>query len=149
MSEARKKALEARLDPRQRIAALLCVEREMTDEVERKSFDEIAEEVGVSRQSLYKWRTQNKTFIEYTNLLADDFLESKRARVYRQLMKLIDGPQPSVKGIQLYLQRHGLLTERQLIETKDVGSSRDNEDIAKEIAELDDLIGGDGPNENG
>ena len=112
----------------------------MTDEVERKSFDEIAEEVGVSRQSLYKWRTQNKTFIEYTNLLADDFLESKRARVYRQLMKLIDGPQPSVKGIQLYLQRHGLLTERQLIETKDAGSSRDNEDIAKELAELDDIL---------
>lgn len=149
MSESRKKALEARLDPRQRIAALLCVERELTDEVERKSFDEIAAEVGVSRQALYKWRTQNKTFIEYVNLLADDFLESKRARVYNRMMKLIDSDQPSVKALDLYMRRFGLLTDKSVVETKDSGPARTNEDIAQEIAELDDLIGGDGPNENG
>lgn len=140
MSDARKKALEARLDPRQKIAALLVVEREMTDETERKSYDEIADEVGVSRQALYKWRTQNKTFIDYVNLLADDFLESKRARVYNRMMKLIDSDQPSVKALDLYMRRFGLLTDKSVVETKDGAGGRGNDDIAKELAELDEML---------
>lgn len=140
MSTAKQRALEAKLDGRKKRAALLCVEREFADGDDRKSFDEIAEEIGIARKTLWEWRTQDKTFIEYVNLLADDFLASKRALVYRQLMKLIDGPQPSVKGIDLYLRRHGLLTERSVVETKEVGAARSDEDIAKEIAELDDLL---------
>lgn len=146
MSEARKKALEARLEPRQREAALLCVERELSDEKDRKSFDEIAAEVGVSRISLYKWRTQNKAFIDYVNLLCDDFLESKRAIVYRQLMKLIEGAQPSVKALDLYMRRHGLLTDKQVVETKESGAARSNEDIAAELEELDEILADEGGN---
>jgi hypothetical protein len=63
-------------------------------------------------------------------------------------MKLNEGSQPSVKGIDLYLRRHGLLTERQVVETKDGGSSRSNEDIAKDLEELDDLLTGDDANES-
>ncbi|MGF9711638.1 phBC6A51 family helix-turn-helix protein [Paenibacillus naphthalenovorans] len=142
MSNAKKRALEAKLDGRQKTAALACVEREFAETEARRSFDEIAEEAGVARKTLWEWRTQNKAFIDYVNLLADDFLESKRTLVYRQLMRLIDGPQPSVKGIDLYLRRHGLLTERQVVETKDIGGSRDNADIASELAELDELLDG-------
>ncbi|MFD1135594.1 phBC6A51 family helix-turn-helix protein [Paenibacillus urinalis] len=140
MADKRKAALEAKLDPRQVIAALKCVEREFTAESERVSFDEIADEVGVSRQSLYKWRTQNRAFIDYVNYLADEFLESERAYVYRQLMKTISGSQPSIKGIDLYFKRHGLITQNVSVETKDGGSARTNEDIAQEIAELDELL---------
>jgi hypothetical protein len=149
MSTARQKALEAKLTVKQREAALLCVERELAEDTEsRLTYDEIADRIGYSRKELWKWRTQNKAFIEYVNLLCDDFLESKRAIVYRQLMKLIEGSQPSVKGIDLYLRRHGLLTERQVVETKDGGSSRSNEDIAKDLEELDDLLTGDDANES-
>lgn len=140
MADKRKATLEAKLDPRQIIAALKCVEREFTAENERVSFDEIADEVGVSRQSLYKWRTQNRAFIDYVNYLADEFLESERAYVYRQLMKTISGSQPSIKGIDLYFKRHGLITQNVSVETKDGGSARTNEDIAQEIAELDELL---------
>lgn len=140
MSNAKKRALEAKLDGRQKVAALACVEREFAETENRPGFDDIADEVGVSRKTLWQWRTQNKAFIEYVNLLADDFLESKRTLVYRQLMRLIEGPQPSVKGIDLYLRRHGLLTERSVVETKEAGGSRDSADIASELAELDDLL---------
>lgn len=140
MSTAKQRALEAKLDARKKRAALLCVERDFAEGEERKSFDDIADEIGIARKTLWEWRTQDKSFIEYVNLLADDFLSAKRTLVYRQLMKLIDGPQPSVKGIDLYLRRHGLLTERTVVETKDGGNSRDNGDIAAELAELDDLL---------
>lgn len=137
----RKSALEAKLEARQIRAALMCVEREFAAEDERKGFDEIADDVGVSRQSLYKWRTQNRTFIDYVNLIADEMLESERAFVYRQLMKTISGPQPSIKGIDLYFKRHGLITNQIAVETKDAGGAKTNEDISAEIAELDALLG--------
>lgn len=140
MSDKRKAALEARLDGRQIKAALLCVEREFAAEEDRRGFDEIADEVGVSRQSLYKWRTQNRAFIEYVNYIADDFLASERAFVYRQLMKTISGAQPSIKGIDLYFKRHGLITQNIAVETKDVGAARTNEELAAELEELDELL---------
>jgi hypothetical protein len=147
MSDSRKKSLEAKLDARQIKAALLCVQREFSEEKDRMTFDEIADEVGVTRNSLYEWRTQKRAFIDYVNYLSDDFLAGYRAMVYRQLMKAIDGPQPSIKAIDLYFRRHGLITERQIVETKDVTAAvGSNEDIAKDIADLDDLLT-DGPAE--
>lgn len=139
---SRKKQLEAKLDPRKRHAALLLVERDLTDDLggERKTMDEIAAEVGVSRQAIHNWNTQDRNFIEYKNLLADDFLDAKRSLVYRQLMKLIEGPQPSVKAIDLFMRRHGLLTDRSIVETKEISGGRSNEDIAKELDELDELL---------
>jgi hypothetical protein len=135
---SRKKQLEAKLSIKQREAALLLVERELGDE--SRTLDEIAQELGMSVRGLYKWRTQNKDFIDYVNLLADEFLESKRAVVYRQMMRLIEGPQPSVKALDLYMRRHGLLTDKQVVETRDANSTNSNEDIAKEIEELDELL---------
>lgn len=140
MADKRKAALEAKLDGRQIRAALMCVEREFAAEEDRKSFDEIADEVGVSRQSLYKWRTQNRAFIDYVNYLADDFLASERAFVYRQLMKSIGGAQPSIKGIDLFFRRFGLITQQVAVETKDSGAAKSNDELAAELEELDELL---------
>lgn len=139
----RKKQLESKLDARQRMAALLVVERELSETATRKNFDEIAAEVGISVDGLYKWRTQNKTFIEYVNVLADEFLESKRAVVYRQMMKLIEGSQPSVKALDLYFRRHGLLTDKTVVEQSDGSGGRSNDDIERELSELDELLSDD------
>lgn len=136
----KKSALEAKLTPKQREAALLVVERELSEVNERRTFEDIAAELGMTREALWKWRTQNKDFIEYVNLLADEFLEAKRALVYRQLMKLIEGPQPSVKAIDLYMRRHGLLTDKQVVETKEVGGTTNPADIERELEELDELL---------
>lgn len=139
----RKKRLESQLDVRQRKAALLLIERDFAEgDGERITHEQIAEACGVTRKTLFNWRTQNKAFIEYTNIVADEFLESKRSSVYRQLMKLIEGSQPSVKGIDLYLRRHGLLTDKTIVEQTDVSGGRSNGDIEKELSELDELLGG-------
>jgi hypothetical protein len=124
----RLKALEAKLDARKRKAAYLLVENELRDTGEKRTQEDIAEEVGVSYKSLWEWKTKDQVFIEYKNALADDFLSEKRAYVYGQLMKLIGGSQPSVKALDLYLRRFGLLTEKQVTITEEAGGSRSNAD---------------------
>jgi hypothetical protein len=136
----RLKALEAKLDARKRKAAYLLVENELRDTGEKRTQEDIAEEIGVTYKCLWEWKTKDPVFIEYKNALADDFLSEKRAYVYGQLMKLIGGSQPSVKALDLYLRRFGLLTEKQVITTEDNGGSRTNDDLASELAELDDLL---------
>ncbi|MFL6479356.1 MAG: phBC6A51 family helix-turn-helix protein [Bacillales bacterium] len=136
----RLKALEAKLDARKRLGAYLLVENELRETGEKRTQEDIAEEVGVSYKTLWEWKTKDSVFIEYKNALADDFLAEKRAYVYGQLMKLIGGSQPSVKALDLYLRRFGLLTEKQVMVTEDAGGSRSNDDLAKELEELDDLL---------
>lgn len=142
------KALEAKLDGRKVLAARLCVEREFAAQEDRKTTEEIAQEVGVTRQGLWKWRTQDPDFIEYMNLLADTYLSSYRSFVYKQLLKTISGEQPSVKGIDLFFRRHGLITEKHEVKT-DTTASRDSEDLAKDIADLDTLLESDGDDTDG
>jgi hypothetical protein len=138
---ATRKELEQKLTLQQREAALMLVENELSDNsTERKTQEELAEVLGVTRMCLYKWRTQNKAFIEYKNLLADDFFSEKRDVVYRQLFRLITSSQPSVKAIDLYLRRHGLLTDKTVIEEVSVGGNKSDEQIAAEVEELDKLL---------
>ncbi|QHZ45903.1 phBC6A51 family helix-turn-helix protein [Bacillus sp. NSP9.1] len=135
----RLKELEAKLTLQQRKAALLLVENELMAEA-RKTQEELAKDIGADRVTVYRWRTQNKAFIEYMNLLADDMLSGHRSEVYAQLMKLIRSSQPSVKAIDLFLKRYGLLTDRQVTATENEGGTSSNEDIAKEIEDIDELL---------
>lgn len=139
----RMKQLEAKLDARQRKAAYLLVENELRETGERKSYEEIAAEIGVHYKTIWEWRTKNRNFIAYKNEIADDFLADKRDQVYAQLMKLITAPQPSVKAIDLFMRRHGMLTDRQITQTENGDENRSTDDLEKELAELDDLLDGD------
>lgn len=146
MSQRRLRALEAKLEGRKVQAARMCVEREFAAQEDRKTTEEIAQEVGVSRIALWKWRTQDPDFIEYMNLLADTYLSSYRSFVYKQLLKTISGEQPSVKGIDLFFRRHGLITEKHEVKT-DTTASRDSADLARELDDLDELLDGSNVNE--
>ena len=138
----RKKALEAKLDTAQKKAVFLLVENELLPKKEQRTKEEIAHEVGVTYKTIWSWSKRNKDFIEFKNLVADEYLEENRNRVNAQLMKLIDAEQPSVKAIDLYYRRFGLLTERKQIEVDNGEGSRTNDDLARELAELDELLDG-------
>ncbi|PFP30248.1 hypothetical protein COJ96_05920 [Bacillus sp. AFS073361] len=142
MSNNKLKALEAKLTEQQKKAAYMLVENDLKSNKDplKLTYEQIAEEVGVSYKTIWSWRTQNRNFIAYKNEISDDFLSDKRSRVYGQLLKLIEGEQPSVKAIDLFMRRFGLLTEKQVITTEENGGSRSNDDLAKELAELDDLL---------
>lgn len=136
------KALEAKLTEQQKKAAYMLVENDLKPNKDpgKLTYEQIAEEVGVSYKTVWSWRTQNRNFIAYKNEIADDFLSDKRSRVYGQLLKLIDGEQPSVKAIDLFMRRFGLLTEKQVITNEESIGSRSNEDLARELEDLDDLL---------
>lgn len=140
MASKRQRELESKLTPQQQKAAFLLVENDLRDTGDKRTQEEIAEEVGVTYKTLWTWRKQNRNFIDYKNEIADDFLAEYRSGVYGQLLKLINGSQPSVKAIDLYLKRFGLLTEKQVISNEDSTGSRSNADLAKELEELDDLL---------
>jgi len=141
MTPKQREKLAAKLDGRQRAAALACVEREFSPEAERRGFEDIAKEAGVTRNTLYEWRTQNRAFIEYMNAIADDYLSGKRAIVYKRLMQLIDSGQPSVKAIDLFMKREGLITAKAEIDvTGGSAAPKSNEELAAELAELDDIL---------
>lgn len=140
MASKKMRELEAKLTPQQQKAAFLLVENDLRDNGDKRTQEEIAEEVGVTYKTIWSWRKQNRNFIDYKNEIADDFLAEHRSGVYGQLMKLINGSQPSVKAIDLYLKRFGLLTEKQVNVTEDNSGSRSNEDLQKELADLDELL---------
>lgn len=136
----RMKALEAKLTAQQRKAAYLVVENELLPTKERRTKEEIATEVGVTYKTIWSWSTRNRDFIEYKNAIADDFLETEREAVYSNLMQLIKSPQPSVKAIDLYLRRFGLLTEKQVVTTENGEGARTDADLERELGELDELL---------
>lgn len=136
----RMQELESKLEARQRKTAYLLVENELRETGERRTYESIATEIGVTTQTLWEWRTKNRNFIAYKNEIADDFLADKRDQVYAQLLKLIMGSQPSVKAIDLFMRRFGLLTDRQITQAENGDESRSTDDLAKELAELDDLL---------
>ncbi|MDF1510783.1 phBC6A51 family helix-turn-helix protein [Robertmurraya sp. DFI.2.37] len=101
---------EARLREGQRLAAQLLVEYEFTPKGERKTKDQIAEEVGISRMQLHRWDTTDENFIAYKNYLASRVVDSQLSLVYS---RLIDGiKNGSMKGIELYLKRIGDLNDK-------------------------------------
>jgi hypothetical protein len=142
VSNNKLKALEAKLTEQQKKAAYMLVENDLKSNKDplKLTYEQIADEIGVSYKTIWSWRTQNRNFIAYKNEISDDFLSDKRSRVYGQLLKLIEGEQPSVKAIDLFMRRFGLLTEKQIIATEDASGSRSNDDLAKELEELDDLL---------
>lgn len=139
---SRIKELEAKLTEQQKKAAYMLVENDIKSnkDVTKLTYEQIAEEVGVSYKTIWSWRTQNRNFIAYKNEISDDFLSDKRSRVYGQLLKLIDAEQPSVKAIDLFMRRFGLLTEKTVVENVDGSTARSDDDIKRQLEDLDDLL---------
>ena len=113
---------EAKLKPGQRKCAMLLMENDFSDKGDRRTQEEIAEEVGVHRTTIHAWNTQDTNFIEYKNYLSANAMNTFLPFVYR---KLIDGiNNGSMKGIELYLKRIGDMDTRSEV-TLNEGSGDD------------------------
>jgi hypothetical protein len=139
---SRLKALEAKLTEQQKRAAYMLVENDLkpNKDAGKLTYEQIAEDIGVTYKTLWSWKTRNRNFIAYKNEISDDFLSDKRSRVYGQLLKLIEAEQPSVKAIDLFMRRFGLLTEKTVVENIDGNSQRSDDDIKRQLEDLDDLL---------
>lgn len=138
--------LRDRLTPQQQMAAELLVANEFAGK-EKRTQDEIANEVGISRQQLYTWRTKNADFAEYFRRVADLKMNSLSVAVDARLMDLIlKGPSnngiPSIKAIETYYKRFGLLVDRKEITTRDESKPKrlTQEEVARGLEELNEML---------
>lgn len=109
--------LTSQLTPQQLQAAELIVENEFNRAlgVTPKKLEEIGEEVGVSRQSISKWKKM-PAFIEYSAYISKQHTDSLRPLADSMLAKLIKGTSNnglgSIKALELYYKISGVLVER-------------------------------------
>jgi AcrR family transcriptional regulator len=143
----RMKLLEAQLTPQQIKAAELMAENEwagIIEGIDKKTMEQIAAEVAVSRRTLYVW-TSKREFGDYLNELSDAQYSAMRRTANAAVMKLIKAANPSVKALDLYYRRHALLTDRSIVEdAKDEAERKrkTDDEVRQEIADLDALVNG-------
>lgn len=150
MSKQRR-TLEAQLTPQQQRAAQLIVNNEwaelLNEDGKKRTMKELADEIGIARSTLFEWKAQ-EAFAAYVNFLTERQLDAMRSEVYVQLMRAIRGGAngiPSVKALDLYMRRYGLLTDRTVVEdARETIETRrkTDEEIRAEIAELDAMVSG-------
>lgn len=106
---------------------------------ERKTLDEIGGIVGVSRQSIHKWK-KIPAFLEYMSYVSSQHMAAMRPMVYSQLLKSIRGLNnglPSNKAIETYLKLTGDLVERrEVTHVEDYRAPMSQEEINAELAEI-------------
>lgn len=140
--------LKMKLTPQQQKAAMLINQNELAGQIDgrKRTYEEIATEVGVDVKTLYNWRKNDANFIAYQNAEADVTLYSFREEADAMLMKLIRGGNNglgSIKALQLYYQMIGKLAAGKEGTTVIVNNDtprRSDEDIRRDLAELDKLL---------
>ena len=131
-----KKYNEALLRPGQRQAAELLLVREFAAKGERQTDEEIAEECGVTRMTLYNWRTKDENFIAYYQHRVDVYMRGQFGFVMRKLHDGISAG--SMKGIELYVKMAGLLIDKSQVEVDDKRETPEETKrrLAERLAEL-------------
>ncbi|MBY0144252.1 phBC6A51 family helix-turn-helix protein [Neobacillus niacini] len=143
------KELQENLTPQQQMAAHLLIANEFAGK-EKRTQEALAEEIGISRQHLHTWRTEDVDFIRYQAALTDMKLDSYRSLVDARLMTLIEkGPSnngiPSIKAIELYYKLSGRLVERkEVTQFTELQTDRprrlSDEEVAQGLEELNDML---------
>jgi len=138
--------LKARLSPQQQAAAELIVANEFATKGEKKTYEEIAEEVGVAIRTLYNWR-QSPDFTRYMSVISDNKLDNYRALADAQLIKLIKGTSnngiPAIKALELYYKLSGKLVDRResvVVNESDRKPRVSREEVEKELDKLNDIL---------
>ena len=108
-----------------------------SNDVHQMTLPQIAESVGVSDRTLYRWK-QDKDFVRYQNDIAEQLMEDFLAEAYGTLKGLVRrgrSDNSRLKALELVLKNRGKLTDVHHIEAK-VEDTRSNEAIEEEIAQL-------------
>ncbi|MBC9785680.1 TetR family transcriptional regulator [Heliobacterium chlorum] len=112
-----------------------------TNDIHKMTMAQIAEEVGVTDRSLYRWK-QDPDFIAYQNDVAERVMNDFLAETYgilRGIVRTSGSDGNKLKAIELVLKNQGRLTDVQKIEAK-VEDTRSNEAIEAEIDNLKKML---------
>src|SRR5690625_2843563 len=142
MAKSRRDLLAEQLDLRQQRAVYMLIENEMLSRTDPdyKTQEEIAEEVGVDRATLWRWRKQNQAFIEFKKEVAKDYLGDAVGVFTKQLTASMKGTNgaPSQKALDLYAKMMGFIKNEHSIEVTKGG--RSEADLEAELAALDEQL---------
>ena len=137
--------LKLLLTPAQRKAAELIVANDFAPKGEKKNLDDIAEEVGVDRRTLYNWR-QNSDFTRYMSAISDNKLDNHRSLADSQLIKLIEGTSnngiASIKALELFYKLNGRLEDKRTVTINDEERkpTMTREQVSKGLADLERFV---------
>jgi predicted DNA-binding protein YlxM (UPF0122 family) len=124
------------LTEQQKRAAELLLENDLAPKDEKRKLEEIAEEIGVTRKTLWEWRRRNTLFIEYKQHLTTLSLQDAHGELARVLITNLHSSQPSTKMLDLLAKMtpNALAANRQevVMETNETS----NEEVLKRIEEL-------------
>lgn len=89
-----------------------CAELLVMKDINKMNITEIAEEIGVNRSTIFRWK-QTKEFNDYLNTLADEFQRSFLADAFGELRKIMayGKPHEKLKAVELILKNQGRLKE--------------------------------------
>ena len=142
MAKSRRDLLAERLEVRQQRAVYLLIENEMLSrsDPEYKTQEQIAEEVGVDRVTLWRWRKQDQAFIEFKKEVAKDYLGDSVGIFVKQLVASMEGTNgaPSQKALDLFAKMMGFIKNEHSVEVTQGG--RSSEDLQAELAALDEQL---------
>lgn len=138
--------LKMRLNDLQIRAAHLLVANSFANREDRKTKQEIADELGISRQYLWRWENNDRDFIAYKAALSDLYLGSYRDLADAQLIKLIKGTSnngiPSIKALELYYKLNGRLVNRSEVDiNENINRPRLTQaEIQRGLQELEEML---------
>ncbi|MGY3187155.1 phBC6A51 family helix-turn-helix protein [Lysinibacillus sp. TE18511] len=112
-------------------AAELIYENDLLPKGKRRSYVEIAKEVGVSDRTLRKWR-QLPAMLEYKTAVTDTYLADNRTRVMQALVNECEAGNASM--MKLYMQTMGMLVDKAEVEIK--APNADPDAVAARLANI-------------
>lgn len=121
----------------------LAAARLITDPEVRLTNAQIAEEVGISERTLYRWR-EKEEYADLLESLSDRIMKTFISDVDKAVMKGVK--QGSVKAMELAYKRSGKLVDKKEV-TSDVDlqvtglDGKTNEDLMRELADLEKKAG--------
>jgi AraC-like DNA-binding protein len=138
------KDYEKALSPLQVQIAQALNENDYRKHNEKLTMQQIADNLGVSRTTLYTHKN-NPAVMAYQACLSERQLDQFRSKADASLMRLIDngtGTLPSVKALQLYYQLLGRLVERKVVtENEETLAPRMSmEELEAELKKLDEML---------
>ena len=89
-----------------------CAELIVMKDINKMNMTQIAEEVGVNRSTIFRWK-QNKEFNDYLNSLADEFQRSFLADAFSELRTIMKHGRTheKLKAVELILKNQGKLKD--------------------------------------
>lgn len=115
-----------------------CAEIFATNDFTKKTIVQIAEEIGVSERTIYRWK-QDPDFIAYQNHIAERAMDDFIVETYAQLRRLLregKSEKTQLEAIKLVLQNRGKLKDAHE-HTHEIKQGNTLEDLEKEVFEME------------